>query len=50
MPEPQTHYELGTNGAYQATSGSDHVSGWGTPVLTPLMKAIDGSTAPIQGH
>jgi pseudomonalisin len=43
-------YRLGTNGAYQAGPGWDYVSGWGTPVLTPLMKAIDGSTAPIQGH
>ncbi len=43
-------YAVGTNGAYQAGSGWDYVSGWGTPVLTPLMKDIDhGNTAPIQG-
>jgi pseudomonalisin len=41
-------YEVGTNGAYQALPGWDYVSGWGTPVLTPLMKSIDnGNTAPI---
>jgi pseudomonalisin len=43
-------YQLGTNGAYQAAPGWDYVSGWGTPVLTPLMKDITGSTAPIQGR
>jgi pseudomonalisin len=44
-------YTVGTNGAYQAGSGWDYVSGWGTPVLTPLMQDIDhGNTAPIQGH
>jgi pseudomonalisin len=44
-------YQLGTNGAYQAAPGWDYVSGWGTPVLTPLMKDIDnGNTAPIQGR
>jgi pseudomonalisin len=44
-------YTLGTNGAYQAAPGWDYVSGFGTPVLTPLMKDIDhGNTAPIQGH
>jgi pseudomonalisin len=42
-------YEAGTNGAYQATPGWDYVSGWGTPVLTPLMKDLNnGNTAPIQ--
>jgi pseudomonalisin len=42
-------YTVGTNGAYQAGSGWDYVSGWGTPVLTALMKDIDhGNTAPIQ--
>jgi pseudomonalisin len=40
-------YQVGTNGAYQAQSGWDYVSGWGTPVLTPLMKDIDRNTAPI---
>jgi len=41
-------YSVGTNGAYQALPGWDYVSGWGTPVLTPLMKDIDnGNTAPI---
>jgi len=41
-------YSVGTNGAYQAQPGWDYVSGWGTPVLTPLMKDIDnGNTAPI---
>jgi pseudomonalisin len=44
-------YTVGTNGAYQATPGWDYVSGFGTPVLTPLIKDIDhGNTAPIQGH
>lgn len=44
-------YTIGTNGAYQAATGWDYVSGWGTPVLTPLMKDIDsGNTAPIQGR
>jgi pseudomonalisin len=44
-------YQLGTNGVYQATPGWDYVSGFGTPVLTPLIKDIDhGNTAPIQGH
>jgi len=44
-------YTVGTNGAYQAGTGWDYVSGWGTPVLTPLMKDIDsGNTAPIQGR
>jgi subtilase family serine protease len=43
-------YALGTNGAYQAAPGWDYVSGFGTPILTPLMTSIDGSTAPIQGH
>lgn len=42
-------YQVGTNGAYQALPGWDYVSGWGTPVLTPLMKDIDhGRTLPIQ--
>ena len=41
-------YEVGTNGAYQALPGWDYVSGWGTPVLTPLMQDIDNRTAPIQ--
>jgi pseudomonalisin len=40
-------YEAGTNGFYQATPGWDYVSGWGTPVLTPLMGCVDGRTAPI---
>jgi pseudomonalisin len=43
-------YTIGTNGAYQAGPGWDYVSGWGTPVLTPLMTDIDGTTAPIQGR
>jgi pseudomonalisin len=43
-------YAAGTNGAYQAAPGWDYVSGWGTPVLTPLMQDIDhGNTVPIQG-
>ena len=29
-------YEAGTNGFYQALPGWDYVSGWGTPVLTPV--------------
>ncbi|HEX4008735.1 MAG TPA: S53 family peptidase [Solirubrobacteraceae bacterium] len=41
-------YEIGTNGAYQAEPGWDYVSGWGTPILTPLMQDIDNRTAPIQ--
>jgi hypothetical protein len=33
------------------TPGWDCVSGFGTPVLTPLIKDIDhGNTAPIQGR
>ena len=40
-------YEAGTNGFYQATPGWDYVSGWGTPVLTPLMTYVDGRTAPV---
>jgi pseudomonalisin len=40
-------YEAGTNGFYQATPGWDYVSGWGTPVLTPLMNYVDGRTAPV---
>jgi pseudomonalisin len=44
-------YAVGTNGAYQAQPGWDYVSGWGTPVLTALMKDIDqGNTAPIQAR
>jgi pseudomonalisin len=44
-------YRAGTNGAYQAAPGWDYVSGWGTPVLTPLMQDINhGNTAPIQGR
>jgi pseudomonalisin len=44
-------YTLGTNGAYQAAPGWDYVSGFGTPVLTPLIKDVDrGNTAPIQGR
>lgn len=43
-------YQVGTNGAYQATPSWDYVSGWGTPVLTPLIKDIDhGNTAPLRG-
>ena len=41
-------YEAGTNGFYQATPGWDYVSGWGTPVLTPLMNYVDGRTAPVR--
>lgn len=41
-------YMLGTNGAYQAGTGWDYVTGWGTPVLTQLMKDVDqGNTAPV---
>jgi pseudomonalisin len=40
-------YEAGSNGFYQATPGWDYVSGWGTPVLTPLMSYVDGRTAPV---
>jgi pseudomonalisin len=40
-------YEAGTNGFYQAGPGWDYVSGWGTPVLTPLMSYVDGRTAPV---
>jgi pseudomonalisin len=40
-------YEAGTNGFYQAGPGWDYVSGWGTPVLTPLMNYVDGRTAPV---
>ncbi|HEY2769596.1 MAG TPA: S53 family peptidase [Solirubrobacteraceae bacterium] len=41
-------YEAGTNGAYTAGPGWDYVSGWGTPVLTPLMSDIDGgNTKPV---
>jgi pseudomonalisin len=42
-------YQAGTNGAYQAAPGWDYVTGWGTPVLTPLMKDVDqGRTAPVK--
>ena len=40
-------YSAGTNGFYQATPGWDYVSGWGTPILTPLMSFVDGRTAPV---
>jgi pseudomonalisin len=41
-------YEAGTNGFYQALPGWDYVSGWGTPVLTPLMTYLDGGTTPVR--
>ena len=41
-------YEAGTNGFYQALPGWDYVSGWGTPVLTPFMTDVDGSTTPVR--
>ncbi|HTU87863.1 MAG TPA: S53 family peptidase, partial [Solirubrobacteraceae bacterium] len=40
-------YEAGSNGFYQALPGWDYVSGWGTPVLAPLMGYLDGRTAPV---
>src|SRR6202012_2954509 len=40
-------YAVGTNGAYQATPGWDYVSGWGTPVLEPLIRDIDGGVTPV---
>jgi hypothetical protein len=41
-------YQAGSNGAYTAGPGWDYVSGWGTPVLTPLMTDIDGgNTRPV---
>ena len=39
-------YQVGTNGAYQAAPGWDYVTGWGTPVLTPLIQDIDGGLTP----
>lgn len=41
-------YHAGTNGFYQALPGWDYVSGWGTPVLSPLMSDLDGRTAPVR--
>jgi subtilase family serine protease len=42
-------YQVGTNGAYQAGPGWDYVTGWGTPVLTPLMQDINnGNTTPVR--
>jgi subtilase family serine protease len=40
-------YQVGTNGAYQAAPGWDYVTGWGTPVLKPLIQDIDGGVAPV---
>lgn len=34
------------NGEYCSGPGWDYVTGWGTPDVTNLMKAIDGGTAP----
>lgn len=39
---------LGTNGLFVAQSGWDYVTGWGTPRLTSLMRAIVGRTAPVR--
>jgi subtilase family serine protease len=47
-PRDFNDYTAGSNGAYQARPRWDYVTGWGTPVLTPLMKDIDnGNTAPV---
>ncbi len=32
----------------QGTPGWDYVSGWGTPVLGPLMTDVDGRTTPVR--
>ncbi|HWA67063.1 MAG TPA: S53 family peptidase [Mycobacteriales bacterium] len=37
---------LGTNGLYLATPGYDLVTGWGSPDMTGLIKAVDGKLAP----
>ncbi len=48
-PRDFNDYRVGTNGAYQAAPAWDYVSGWGTPVLTALMKDVDrGRTAPVK--
>ena len=39
--------QAGTNGAYQAAPGWDYVTGWGTPILKPLIQDIDGGLAPV---
>ena len=39
--------QVGTNGAYQAAPGWDYVTGWGTPILTPLIQDIDGGLTPV---
>jgi len=39
---------VGTNGLFLAQTGWDYVSGWGTPRLTALMRAIVGGTAPVR--
>jgi subtilase family serine protease len=39
---------LGTNGLYLATAGWDYVTGWGSPDMTGLIKAIDGRITPTR--
>ena len=39
--------QVGTNGAYQAAPGWDYVTGWGTPILKPLIQDIDGGLTPV---
>jgi subtilase family serine protease len=39
---------VGGNGLFLAETGWDYVSGWGTPRLTSLMRAIVGRTAPAR--
>jgi subtilase family serine protease len=39
--------QLGSNGAYQAAPGWDYVTGWGTPILKPLIQDIDGGLTPV---
>ncbi|HVW81364.1 MAG TPA: S53 family peptidase [Mycobacteriales bacterium] len=37
---------VGTNGLYVASPGYDLVTGWGSPDMTGLIKAVDGKLAP----
>jgi hypothetical protein len=39
---------VGTNGLYLATPGYDLVTGWGSPDMTGLIKAIDGRITPTR--
>jgi hypothetical protein len=50
---PQYHQafhdiSVGTNGLYLATPGYDLVTGWGSPDMTGLIKAVDGRITPTR--